>query len=72
MYEIGLRRLRQRRTHLVLHNVPGLSDTIVSSGIVLLLGLVHVLGQDDVHIIPQGIGSNATSQFADEDQSEED
>ena len=44
----------------------------MSGDIVLLLGLVHVLGQDDINIIPQDIGSDASSQFADEDESEED
>lgn len=55
----------------MLHDIPGVGDTLVASGIVLVEGLLHVLCEDDVHIVPEDVGSNATSHLADKDEAEE-
>lgn len=57
--------------YLILHDIPGLSNTLVSSGIISLLCLEHVLSQDDIHIISKSVSSNASSHFADEDESQQ-
>ena len=54
------------KIYLILHNVPGLCDSLMSSDIVLLLSLVHVFSQGDINIISQDIGCNASSKLTDE------
>lgn len=55
----------------MLHDVPGVSDSFVPRGVVLMQCFLHVLGEDDVHITPEHVGSNATSHLAHKDEPKE-
>jgi len=56
--------------NLMLHNVPGISNSTMVCGVVLVQCLVHIFSKNCIDVTAQDVSSNSTGNFADEDESQ--
>ena len=63
--------LGMKKAHLVLHNIPCLSDTSIIFLSVVQQSFLHVFGEDSADFIPEHVSRNSGRDLDEEDESQQ-